>query len=185
MDYTCSGTPVTPMGTIILLRSVPMPWKVETVMSQRKEFVTLAQADGMNMRELRRRFGISRKTGYKWLRRYRAGGCWRCRTARHDHGGRPVAPAPRSSTSLSRCGSSILPREATCSPGCSKTVATAVCRPSARSPRPPAPGTDRPRGERPAPALPALRARPAERSVADGLQGRAISPSAAVVAVIP
>ena len=51
-----------------------MPWKVETVMSQRQEFVTLAQADGVNLSELCRRFGISRKTGYQWLRRYRADG---------------------------------------------------------------------------------------------------------------
>ena len=47
-----------------------MPWKVETVMSQRKEFVTLAQSGGVNMSELCLRIGISRKTGYKWLRRY-------------------------------------------------------------------------------------------------------------------
>ena len=47
-----------------------MPWKVETVMSQRKEFVTLAQSEEVNMSELCLRIGISRKTGYKWLRRY-------------------------------------------------------------------------------------------------------------------
>ena len=50
-----------------------MSWMVETVMSQRQEFVTLAQADGVNLRELCRRFGISRKTGYQWLRRWGAG----------------------------------------------------------------------------------------------------------------
>ena len=47
-----------------------MPWKVDTVMSQRKEFVILAQAEGANMSELCRRSGISRKTGYKWLGRH-------------------------------------------------------------------------------------------------------------------
>ena len=51
-----------------------MSWKVDTVMSLRKEFVALAQADGVNMSELCRRTGISRKSGYKWLRRYRQGG---------------------------------------------------------------------------------------------------------------
>ena len=51
-----------------------MPWKVETVMSQRKEFVTLAQSEGVNMSELCLRTGISRKTGYKWLKRYLEGG---------------------------------------------------------------------------------------------------------------
>ena len=51
-----------------------MPWKVDTVMSQRKEFVILAQAEGANMSELCRRSGISRKTGYKWLGRHAEGG---------------------------------------------------------------------------------------------------------------
>ena len=52
-----------------------MPWKVGTPMSLRKEFIALAQSDGVNMSELCRRMEISRKTGYKWLRRYaQAGG---------------------------------------------------------------------------------------------------------------
>ena len=51
-----------------------MPWKVETVMFQRKEFIALAQYEGVNMSELCLRSGISRKTGYKWLNRYEEGG---------------------------------------------------------------------------------------------------------------
>lgn len=51
-----------------------MPWKVVTVMSQRKEFVSLASAEDVNISELCRRFDISRKTGYKWLERFRAEG---------------------------------------------------------------------------------------------------------------
>ena len=51
-----------------------MPWRMEPVMSQRKEFVTLARSEGVNMSELCRRCGISRKTGYKWLRRHDEGG---------------------------------------------------------------------------------------------------------------
>lgn len=43
-------------------------------MSQRFEFVVLAQQPGVNFRELCRRFGISRKTGYKWRSRYAACG---------------------------------------------------------------------------------------------------------------
>jgi transposase InsO family protein len=43
-------------------------------MSQRYEFVVLAGQAGANIRELCRRFGVSRKTGYKWMRRYRTGG---------------------------------------------------------------------------------------------------------------
>ena len=42
-------------------------------MSQRREFVTLARAQGSNVRALCRHFGISPTTGYKWLWRYREG----------------------------------------------------------------------------------------------------------------
>lgn len=38
-------------------------------MSQRREFVTLARQQAVPLSELCRRFGISRKTGYKWLQR--------------------------------------------------------------------------------------------------------------------
>ena len=51
-----------------------MPWKVGTVMSRRKELVTMALSEGANMSELCRREGVSRKTGHKWLRRYREQG---------------------------------------------------------------------------------------------------------------
>ncbi|WP_258957321.1 helix-turn-helix domain-containing protein, partial [Achromobacter ruhlandii] len=37
---------------------------------QKSEFVALASQAGANVSELCRRFGISRKTGYKWLGRY-------------------------------------------------------------------------------------------------------------------
>lgn len=43
-------------------------------MSLRLEFVQMAMLDGANMSELCRRFGISRKPGYKWVQRYRQGG---------------------------------------------------------------------------------------------------------------
>lgn len=43
-------------------------------MSQRHEFVVLAEQAGLAMKELCLRFGISRKTGYKWRARYREGG---------------------------------------------------------------------------------------------------------------
>ncbi len=39
-------------------------------MSQRLEFVSMARHEGRNLAELCRRFGISRKVGYKWLKRY-------------------------------------------------------------------------------------------------------------------
>ena len=47
-----------------------MAWKDVSTMSQRAEFVVLASAEGVNVSELCRRFGVSRKTGDKWLSRY-------------------------------------------------------------------------------------------------------------------
>lgn len=43
-------------------------------MSLRTEFIHLAQHESANLSQLCRRFGISRKTGYKWLKRYQADG---------------------------------------------------------------------------------------------------------------
>lgn len=51
-----------------------MPWKECGAMMLRRELVDLALAEGANRAELARRFGVSRKTAYKWLQRYRAGG---------------------------------------------------------------------------------------------------------------
>lgn len=46
-----------------------MPWKYVDIMTLRQEFVSLARQDGANISALCRHFGISRKTGYKWLTR--------------------------------------------------------------------------------------------------------------------
>jgi transposase InsO family protein len=46
-----------------------MPWLEVSVMELRVEFVTLARQEGANIAALCRRYGISRKTGYKWLAR--------------------------------------------------------------------------------------------------------------------
>jgi len=51
-----------------------MPWKETTKMELKAEFVMLADQPNANMSQLCRRFDISRPTGYKWLRRYRAEG---------------------------------------------------------------------------------------------------------------
>lgn len=47
-----------------------MPWKEVTTMSLREEFVKLATEEGANRRALCRQFGITPRTGYKWLRRF-------------------------------------------------------------------------------------------------------------------
>ena len=51
-----------------------VPWTVETIEEQRLEFCVEAQADAVSFVELCRRFGISPKTGYKWLARFEAAG---------------------------------------------------------------------------------------------------------------
>lgn len=51
-----------------------MPWQECSTMSQRQEFLGLAAQPGSNFSQLCKRFGISRKTGYKWWRRYRETG---------------------------------------------------------------------------------------------------------------
>jgi transposase InsO family protein len=51
-----------------------MPWKSFDLMSLRLEFVTLALAEKANVRELCRRFGLTARTGYKWIRRFQSGG---------------------------------------------------------------------------------------------------------------
>jgi transposase InsO family protein len=51
-----------------------MPWKVRTPMSEKKELIALAGSGQNNIAALCRRFGISRKTAYKWINRYEAEG---------------------------------------------------------------------------------------------------------------
>jgi transposase InsO family protein len=46
-----------------------MPWQERTVMAERLEFVAFAAQEGASIAALCRHFGISRKTGYKWLER--------------------------------------------------------------------------------------------------------------------
>jgi transposase InsO family protein len=61
-----------------------MAWKVRDLMSQRKDFVMLALQSDANIRQLCRRFGITAKTGYKWIKRCEAEGmvCFEDRSRR-------------------------------------------------------------------------------------------------------
>lgn len=47
-----------------------MPWMERDTVSLRREFVIMAAQADANIRELCRRFGVSPKTGYKWMKRY-------------------------------------------------------------------------------------------------------------------
>jgi putative transposase len=51
-----------------------MPWEETTRMSQRGRFVVDFDSCLYTMTELCERYGISRKTGYKWAERYSAEG---------------------------------------------------------------------------------------------------------------
>jgi len=51
-----------------------MPWKETCAMRERMKFVALVEAGEETMAELCRRFGISRKTGYKFMERFAADG---------------------------------------------------------------------------------------------------------------
>jgi transposase InsO family protein/transposase-like protein len=51
-----------------------MPWKDRTAMSERREFVVKSRQIGANISQLCHEYGISRTTGYKWLRRFDAEG---------------------------------------------------------------------------------------------------------------
>ena len=52
-----------------------MPWKETVPMDQRVRFIAAVSASGgLGMTEACQLFGISRKSGYKWLERYKAGG---------------------------------------------------------------------------------------------------------------
>jgi transposase InsO family protein len=54
---------------------------------RRMDFVMIAREPEVNKSEVCRQFGISRKTGYKWLQRYDAGGL----TALEDRSRRPIS----------------------------------------------------------------------------------------------
>ena len=47
-----------------------MPWKTESSMEQKQRFVALAQSGHFTISELCEEYGVSRKTGYKWIGRY-------------------------------------------------------------------------------------------------------------------
>jgi putative transposase len=55
-------------------QGMQMPWKETSPVLERKKFVEEYERGVYSVAELCRRFGISRKTGYKWLKRFDEGG---------------------------------------------------------------------------------------------------------------
>jgi len=70
----CPGTWVTRPPPFGLLQEGPMPWQEESTMQLRRQFIQDVQSGATPITELCTAYGISRKTGYKWLTRYEAGG---------------------------------------------------------------------------------------------------------------
>jgi transposase len=51
-----------------------MPWKEASPVDQRTQFIADVLRDTLSIRELCTLYGVSRKTGYKWIARYRRHG---------------------------------------------------------------------------------------------------------------
>jgi len=63
-----------------------MAWREQTCMTEREEFVALASTQSISFRSLCDRFGVSRKTGYKWLARADSGAPdWSADRSRRPH----------------------------------------------------------------------------------------------------
>src|SRR6185295_12709757 len=71
-----------------------MPWRTESVMDQRVEFVLRARRGEETMAALCREYEISRPTGYLWLQRYQSVGSVK---ALAEHSRRPLQ-SPRRTT---------------------------------------------------------------------------------------
>lgn len=73
-----------------------MPWSEKSIMSQRHEFVMLFEREGVNRRELCRRFGISPTIGYRLWARWRQEG----KAGLADRSRRPRRSPGRSSADI-------------------------------------------------------------------------------------
>src|SRR5262245_56904930 len=57
-------------ATVLGIQEVPVPWKEITQVEQRQSFVSRYLHRGERMAALCADFGISERTGYKWVRRF-------------------------------------------------------------------------------------------------------------------
>ena len=74
-----------------------MPWRTESIMDQRVEFVLRARQEAETISELCREYEISRPTGYLWLKRYRAVGSI---TGLAEHSRRPWHSPQRTAAAI-------------------------------------------------------------------------------------
>lgn len=76
-----------------------MPWRTESVMDQRVEFVIRGQRSEQSLAGLCREYGISRPTGYLWLERYREAGSI---SALAEHSRRPLHSPQQTERAIER-----------------------------------------------------------------------------------
>ncbi|PYV94519.1 MAG: hypothetical protein DMG89_25025 [Acidobacteria bacterium] len=88
-----------------------MPWKASSVMEEKLRFVFEYEQHEQTMRDVCQSFGISRETGYFWLRRYQTQGVMGLaevnRTARH-HPNQTVAEIEQLVLELRQAGAHAL-----------------------------------------------------------------------------
>lgn len=72
-----------------------MPWSETSCMEQRARFVLEALQRRFTMSELCERYGVSRKTGYKWIQRYHCEGASGCKSRARIPKTHPNAIDPR------------------------------------------------------------------------------------------
>ena len=106
-----------------------MPWKQETVMSLRKEFVALAHSGALPFSQLCQRFEVSRKTGYKWLSRASVNPAEDFSDRSGGHTTHHAAPRSKSKSRFWRFAANIPPGADARSHACSKR---GECHPSRR-----------------------------------------------------
>lgn len=73
-----------------------MPWRESSVIEERLRFVVAASRKEKRFGELCREFGISRPTGYMWLKRYQEGGASQVQ----DRSRRPLSSPGRTATEI-------------------------------------------------------------------------------------
>jgi len=106
-----------------------MPWKKSLVSEERAQFVLTAKSESESFVSMCGRFGISRKTGYKWLQRYRRGGL----KALADVSRRATSPRENAPYYLANAFGCATPGASALG---SKKVATAVAKSFSSSPPP-------------------------------------------------
>ena len=79
-----------------------MPWSQTSAMDEKVRFISDYQRELLSLSELCDRYGISRKTGYKWIDRYETEGPRACGTCPGAPTGVLIRLLPRSPRLCSR-----------------------------------------------------------------------------------